>query len=61
MYEVIGIMEQKKKITFPKGFFTKPRPTMTSSEALKDVEPFKWSKDVLKGRKKAILYPVKQK
>ena len=54
-------MEQKKKITFPKGFFTKPRPIMTASEALKDVEPFKWSKDVLKGRKKAILYPVKQK
>ena len=54
-------MEQKQKITFPKGLFQLKRPTITASEALKDVEPFKWSKDVLKRKKKAILYSVKQK
>ena len=54
-------MEEKKKPTFPKGFFTKLRPTMSLNEALKDVEPFKWSEDVLKGKKKAILYPTKRK
>lgn len=37
-------MEDKKKPTFPKGFFTKPRPTTSSKEALKDVIPIDWEK-----------------
>ena len=54
-------MERKKKPAFPKGFFTKLRPAMSLNEALKDVEPFKWSEDVLKGKKKAILCSAKHK
>lgn len=37
-------MEGKKKPTFPKGFFTKPRPTISSKEALKDVIPVELEK-----------------
>lgn len=53
-------MKQKKRPTFPKGFFTKPRPTITTKEALKDVIPFKWSKEVLEGKKEAIICSAKE-
>jgi hypothetical protein len=33
----------------------RPRTTITSREALKDVAPFKWSKDVLEGKKKITV------
>ena len=54
-------MEEKKKPNFPKGFFTKPRPTISAKEALKDVIPFEWSEKVLKGKKEAKLYAMKRK
>ncbi len=52
-------MEENKRPTFPKGFFTEPRPTISMEEALKDVIPCEWSEEVLKGEKEPILYPVK--
>lgn len=48
-------MNKKEKVKFPKGFFTQPRPTITTKEALKDVIPFEWSSDVLEGKRKAII------
>ncbi len=42
---------KKRNITkFPKGFFQLKRPTITASEALKDVIPIKWD-NVEKKRK----------
>ena len=35
---------EKKKVTFPKGFFTKKRPEIKLKEALKDVVPVEWVK-----------------
>ena len=54
-------MIRKERTTFPKGFFTKERPTITTKEALKDVVPFKWSKDVLEGKKEAIVCSTRKK
>lgn len=54
-------MTHKERPNFPKGFFTKPRPTITTKEALKDVIPFQWSKEVLEGKKDAIVYSSKEK
>ena len=39
-------MEDKKRVIFPKGFFTKDRLVITNKEALKDVIPVKWSEEV---------------
>lgn len=52
-------MVKKERSTFPKAFFTKPRPTITTKEALKEVIPFQWSKKVLEGKKEAIIYSAK--
>lgn len=46
-------MEKKEKPVFSKGFFNKPRPTISSKEALKDVIPIKW--DQQQKRKKMSL------
>ena len=48
-------MKKTKKISFPKGFFSKSRPTISMEEALKDVIPAKWSKKVQKGKKKVVV------
>ena len=48
-------MKKTEKILFPEGFFTKPRPTISMEEALKDVIPVKWSKKVAKNKKKVII------
>lgn len=48
-------MEKKERPKFPKGFFTQPRPTISMKDALKDVIPFEWSKEVLEGKKEAII------
>ena len=53
-------MEEKRKVSFPKGFFTKKRPVVTNKEALNDVIPIKWSKEVESQKKKTIIYPAKQ-
>lgn len=55
-------MEKKKITTFPKGFFQKKRPTITTSEALKDVIPFQWEKSFKekKENKKQIAKLVKK-
>lgn len=52
-------MEAKASQKIPKGFFSQPRPTVSSKEALKDIVPIKWSKAVLSGNKKAIVRSVK--
>ncbi len=51
----------KKEITkFPKGFFQLKRPTITISEALKDVIPIEWEEN--KGKnKKQIAKLLKKK
>lgn len=54
-------MEKKERPKFPNGFFTQPRPTISSKEALKDVVPFEWSKEVLDGKAPAILVSTKEK
>ena len=52
---------KKKEITkLPKGFFQKERPTITASEALKDVKPLKWSKNVEKGKTKVEIVSIKK-
>lgn len=38
-------MKKKEVTKFPKGFFQKERPTITASEALKDVTPINWIED----------------
>ena len=48
-------MEDKKKVSFPKGFFTKDRPTITNKEALKDVIPIKWSEEVKNDKKETNI------
>ena len=48
-------MKKTEKILFPKGFFTKSRPTISTEEALKDVIPAKWSKKVQNEKKKVIV------
>lgn len=51
----VVLMNKQERPVLPKGFFTTPRPTVSKKEALKDVVPFKWSKEVLEGKKEAIL------
>lgn len=53
-------MEKKERPKFPKNFFTQSRPTVSMKEALKDVIPFEWSKDVQNGKKEAILTSIKK-
>lgn len=48
-------MGEKKKVSFPSGFFTKERPVITNKQALQDVVPINWSKDVEKEKKKTII------
>lgn len=45
----------KEKITLPKDFFTKVYKIISFKEALKDIEPIDWPKDVLNGKSKVIL------
>lgn len=52
-------MEKKESPKFPKGFFTQPRPTISMKEALKDVVPFQWSENVLKGKSKVKIVSAK--
>lgn len=47
-------MEKTKKPTFPKGFFTQPRPHLTIKEALKDSKPFDWGSETKKGNKRVV-------
>lgn len=42
-----GIILVNKKITFPKDFFTKERPTITTKKALKDIIPINLENIVL--------------
>ena len=52
--------DKRKKIDFPNDFFTTIKKITTNEKALKDVIPFTWSKDVLNGKKKAILTLTKK-
>lgn len=54
-------MENKEKVEFPKGFFSKKRPEVSTKESLKDITPIKWSKDVIDGNKKTIVYSANKR
>lgn len=54
-------MEKNVKQLLPKGFFSQSRPTISAKEALKDVIPIKWTKEVVNGNKKTIVNSVKVK
>ena len=56
-----NVCERKKFSKFPKDFWKKERKIISTKEALKDVIPFEWSKDVLSGKKEAILKSPKAK
>ena len=43
-------MKKSKKNIIPEGFFSQPRKTISTKEALKDVIPVNWN-EVLKNRK----------
>ena len=49
-----------KKSNFPKDFFSRPRTKVNTKEALKGITPIKWSKEVLSGKKKTIVYSTKK-
>lgn len=53
-------MKNEQHSRFPKNFFTQPRPTISMKESLKDVIPFKWSDDVLKGKSKIKIVSAKK-
>ena len=50
-----------KRMSFPKGFWTMKRPHVTKEEKKEDMIPFKWSKDVLDGKKEANICSIKKK
>ena len=52
-------MEKKECPKFPEGFFTQPRPTVDMKEATKNIIPFKWSNNVLKGKSKVKIVSAK--
>lgn len=54
-------MEENKRVSFPKGFFTKERPVITNKEALKDVIPVKWSEEFKDDKKKTNISSSKKK
>ena len=54
-------MKKSEKSKFPEDFFTQSRPKISSKEALKDVVPFNWSKNVLKGNSKVKIVSGKNK
>ena len=54
-----GLMEKKENSKFPEGFFIQPRPRISMKEAIKDVVPFKWSKNVLHGNSKVKIVSAK--
>lgn len=47
--------EENDKIKFDSDFWTKQRPHVVRKEKDEDMIPFKWSGNVLSGKKKAIL------
>ena len=53
-------LEKKKRLEFPKGFFTQPRPTVNMKEALKDIVPIEWSNEIKNKKKKIILHSPKE-
>lgn len=52
-------MENKEKFEFPKGFFSLKRPKIIANEAMDDIIPIKWSEEVMKKSKKAVVYSAK--
>lgn len=54
-------MKKNEKQLLPKDFFSQSRPTISAKEALKDVVPIRWNKEVVDGNKKTIVNSVKLK
>lgn len=57
---MLMIMKKKERPKFPKGFFKKSRPIIGTKEALKDVIPVEWSKNVLEGKKKTLVKSARE-
>ena len=51
---------KKENISFTKDFWTKERPHVTKKEKEEDMIPFEWSDDVLSGKSKVIICPIKK-
>lgn len=54
-------MDKKENHKFHKGFFTKSRPSLSTKEALRNVTPFNWGKNVLKGNSEVKIVSSKHK
>ena len=54
-------MKEKNRPSFPKDFFSKSMPKISTKEALKDVIPVKWSKDTGKDKTETIVYSANEK
>jgi len=54
-------MKEKKRPSFPKDFFSKSRPKISTKEALKDIVPINWSDDTGKDKTKTIAYSINEK
>ena len=54
-------MVKKEKPKFPINFFTQPRHTVSNNKTFADILPIEWSKEVISGKKKAVVYSTKEK
>ena len=54
-------MERKKRPAFPKGFFSQPRPHLTTKETIKGNKPFNWSEEALSGKAKVRIISANKK
>ena len=54
-------MVKKEKPKFPNNFFTQPRHTVSNNKTFADILPIEWSKEVISGKKKAVVYSTKEK
>ncbi len=54
-------MDNKENQKFPKGFFKESRSSLSIKETLRNVTPFNWSKNVLKGNSKVKIVSEKDK
>lgn len=50
-----------EKYIFPKTFFKTSRPIVDNKETFNDVAPIRWNKDIIKGKRKTIVYSAKEK
>ena len=54
-------MLKREKTKFPNNSFTQSRPTVSNNKTFADILPIEWSKEVISGKKKAVIYSTKEK